>query len=176
MFFAYSDIYALPSMIEKFCKNQGFDFCAGDMIEEETVEKQKTQRAITASEREILTRLIEKEKQLKARENILVRRQKQLKTLEEDLQNQIGQLEKLQQEVKKDINRKKVQDREQLNKLVEFYEKMEPAKASASIEQLNIKIAVQILLKIKEQQASNILAQMDPQKSARLVEEIARKK
>lgn len=175
MFFAHSEIYALPSFIEKLCKQQGFDFCTGSLLKEKTVKQKEVQRPITESEKQVLIRLIDKEKQLKARESVLERKQKQLKTLEEDLQRQITQLEKLQKEVEKDINRKKIQDRDSLNKLVEIYAKMEPAKAAASIEQLNIKIAVQILLKIKEQIASNILSQMDAKKSARLAEEIARK-
>ena len=53
---------------------------------------------------------------------------------------------------------------------------MEPAQAAASIVLLNIKTQVQIMLKIKEQQASNILAEMDAQNSARLIEDMTRKK
>ncbi|MBF0289274.1 MAG: hypothetical protein HQM14_15760 [SAR324 cluster bacterium] len=171
--FAYAAL-PLPSFVEGFCKDYGIDICAGEAKEEEGQKKEK--RTFTESEQEVLTRLFEKEKQLKAREIALNRRERRLKALEEDLQSQIAQLEKLQQEVEKDINRKKVQDREQLNKAVDFYAKMEPGKAAASIAQLNTKIAVQILLKIKGKQASAVLAQMEPEQSARLVEEIARKK
>lgn len=173
--FAYAAL-PLPSFIEDFCRNQGLDICAGETKPDAQKETKQKKRVFTESEKQVLTRLLEKEKQLKAKEIALNRRQGQLKALEEDIQGQIAQLEKLQQEVEKDIDRKKVQDREQLNKAVEFYAKMEPAKAAASIAQLNTKIAVQILLKIKEKQASAILAGMEAEKSARLIEEIARKK
>lgn len=178
MFFADLAYAALPlpAFIENFCKNQGIDLCAGEPPAEEQQQKvEPKKRTFTESEKEVLTRLLEKEKQLKARQIALDRRERQMKSLEEDLQGQIAQLEKLQQEVEKDIDRKKVQDREQLNKAVEFYNKMEPAKAAASIGQLNTKIAVQILLKIKEKTASAILAEMEAERSARLIEEIARK-
>lgn len=181
MFFAGFNTYAaaipLPGFVEDFCKGQNWGFCSGDPApEEQAKEAPKKKRTFTESEQQILTRLLEKEKKLKAKDNFLNRRESQLKALEEDLQSQIAQLEQLQQQVEKDIERKKVQDREQLNKAVEFYAKMEPAKAAASIAQLNVKTAVQMLLKIKEKQASDILAEMDPAQSAKLIEEIARKK
>lgn len=166
----------LPSFVETFCQKQGLDICAGEAPPEEQKPAEKKKQNFTESEKQVLTRLLDKEKQLKARQIALERRERQMKTLEEDLQEQISQLETLQQEVEKDIDRKKIQDREQLNKAVEFYDKMEPAKAAASVGQLNTKIAVQILLKIKEKNASAILAEMEPEKAARLIEEIARKR
>ena len=96
MFFAHSEIYAQIGFLEPYCKNLGLGFCAGNLLKEEAVEQKEVQRPITESERQVLTRLIEKEKQLKAKESVLARKQKQLKALEEDLQKQITQLENLQ--------------------------------------------------------------------------------
>ena len=166
----------LPQFVEKFCRNQGLDICSGEEAPQEQPPVEQEQQAFTESEKEVLTRLLDKEKQLRARQIALDRRERQMKALEEDLQEQISQLETLQQEVEKDIDRKKIQDREQLNKAVEFYDKMEPAKAAASVGQLNTKIAVQILLKVKEKNASAILSEMEPEQAARLIEEIARKR
>ena len=166
----------LPSFIENFCKKQGLDICAGDQQPETTTETKEPEKPLTSSEKVVLLQLREKDKQLKAKEKALNRREGQLKALEEDLQGQIAQLERLQVEIEKDIDSKKKQDTEQLLLTVKFYEKMDPGDAAKSMEQLNTKIAVQILLNIKDKQASAVLAEMSPEKSARLIEEIARKK
>ncbi len=180
MFIAHSNAQAassfLPEFVQDWCRKGGIDLCAGEPEEETPQEEKKKPRVFTESEQEILTRLLEKEKSLKAREIALNRRELQLKALEEDIQNQIAQLEKLQEEVEKDIERKKIQDREQFEKAVAFYGKMDPAKASESIAQLNTKTAVQILMKLKDKTSAEILANMDGAQSARLIEEIARKK
>jgi len=174
--FAYAAAIPLPSFIEDFCTNQGLDICAGEKKPEANKDQKPKAKPLTESEKSVLIRLREKDQSLLAKEKAINRRESQLKALEEDLQGQIGRLEKLQQEIEKDIDTKKKQDGEQLLLTVKFYEKMDPGKAARSIEQLNTKIAVQILLNIKDKQASAVLAEMAPEKSARLVEEIARKK
>ncbi|MBF0278011.1 MAG: hypothetical protein HQM13_09480 [SAR324 cluster bacterium] len=174
--FAYAAAIPLPSFVENFCKNQGLNICAGEQKPDTQKEQKAKEQPLTENEKLVLKRLREKNQLLIAKEKALNRREGQLKTLEGDLQGQIARLEKLQQEIEKDIDTKKKQDSDQLLLTVKFYEKMEPAKAAKSIEQLNTKIAVQILLNIKDKQASAVLAEMAPEKSARLVEEIARKK
>jgi flagellar motility protein MotE (MotC chaperone) len=74
-----------------------------------------------------------------------------------------------------DIENKKILDTEQLNKVVSFYAKMEAAKAAESIAEMSPKIAMQILMKIKDKKASEILGNMQPNKAAQLIEGIAKK-
>ena len=174
--FAYAAAIPLPSFIEDFCKNQGINICAGEQKPDVKKDQKAQEKPLTESEKSVLKQLREKNQLLLAKEKAINRREGQLKALEEDLQGQIARLEKLQQEIEKDIDTKKKQDGEQLLLTVSFYEKMDPAKAAKSIELLNTKTAVQILLNIKDKQASAVLAEMAPEKSARLVEEIARKK
>lgn len=178
MYLAQSSAWAiLPDSVKDMCREYNMSFCAGEEKKQPQEEQQqKKQRTFTESESQILTRLLEQQRKLKSREQDLQRREGQLKSLEEDIQAQIAQLEKLQAAVQQDIERKKVQDRQRLDKTVAFYEKMEANKAARSIERLNTRIAVQILMKLKDKTASAILADMNPEKAAHLIEEIARKK
>ena len=170
--------YSIPSPIEKLCAKFNIELCAGDEVLEET-ESNTTQapvaRNFTESEKEILTRLLEKEQKIQAQQTELNRRESHLKSLEEDIQRQILQLEQLQKQVEERINAKKTQDTAQLDKAVALYEKMEGKKAADSISKLNQKIAIQILMKLKDKTASEILSNMRAEDSARLVEEITKK-
>ena len=69
-----------------------------------------------------------------------------------------------------------MQDDAQLQQAVSFYEKMDPAAAAQSIANLDKKIAVSILMKLKVKQASLVLANMGAAQSADLIAEIAKKK
>lgn len=172
--------YSIPTSIAEFkqtlgslCADYGLDFCA---VDSDVQKKAKKPRKFTETEKEILTKLREQQDQLRLKSLELDRREGQLKTLQEDIQRQVSQLEKLQQEIEKDIAKKKTQDDAQLMKAVALYSKMDVAIAAQSLAKLDRKIAVNILKQMKEKQASLVLSSMGAAESARMIEEITRKK
>ena len=172
--------YSIPSSLEEFqqmfgnlCYEYGLDFCASPPKSEEEGNKRKE---FTETEKQILTRLSRQQSRMQEREMDMDRREQQLKALQEDVQRQISQLEKLQQEIERDIESKKTQDDALLDKAVSFYAKMDAATAAQSINQLETKVAVSILMRMKEKQAADVLSNIPPDQSAKLIAEIAKKK
>lgn len=171
-------VYSIPAFVENLCSKLHIGACskkdppaAPAQAPAPVVEPQ-----LTESERQVLVRLLEKQKQLQLKEQELERREAQLKTLHEDLQNQVIQLERLQEQVTQGIKTKETEDTQQLDKVVLFYGKMDPSKASASLAKLPPATAVKILMQLKEKQTSSILSQMEPTIAAKLVEEMTNKK
>ena len=162
----------VPNFVKDLCKKGNLEFCSPK--EEENVKKEKPLK-FTESEKQILTRLLEREKKLNAKEIALNRREQQLISLENDIKRQIQQLEKLQRSIQEDIDRKKIIDNEQFNKTVSFYERMEVGRASQSLASLKPEVAVKILIKLKEKTSAAILSQMEGAQSAKLIEMIASK-
>jgi len=172
--------YSIPTTIDEFketiggfCSDLGISFCS---VESDPKKKKKKPRKFTETEKEILTRLAEKQEKLRLRSLELDRREEKLKSLQEDIQQQVSQLEKLQQEIEKDIDKKKTQDNAQLIKAVALYSKMDAEIAAKSLAKIDRKIAVNILKQMKEKQASLILSRMGPDESASMIEEITKKK
>jgi len=172
--------YSIPTSIEEFkktigsiCTEYGIDFCAA---EQEEIKKKKKPRNFTETEQKILTRLAEHQKLLSARSLDLDRRENKLKSLQEDIQRQVTQLEKLQLEIEKGIEKKKNQNDSQLEKAVALYSKMDATTAAESMSKLDRVIAVNILKKMKEKQASLVLASMGASESADLIAEMTTKK
>ena len=172
--------YSIPSSLEEIqqkfgnlCYEYGLEFCASPPKSKGEGDKRKE---FTETEKQILTRLSRQQSRLQDREMDLDRREQQLKALHEDVQRQISQLEKLQQEIERDIESKKTQDDALLDKAVSFYAKMDAATAAQSINQLDIKVAVSILMRMKEKQAAEVLSNIPPNQSAKLIAEIAKKK
>ena len=173
--------YSIPTTLEegqqwigKICADFGIKFCAYVPQEDEADAKKPLR--LTATERQVLTRLVEQQENLERRGRDLDRRETQLQALQEDVQRQIVQLERIQQDIEQSIETKKAQDIEQLEKAVSFYTRMDPAAAALSIANLDQKTAVNILMRMKDKQASAVLESMTAERSSELIDSIARKR
>ena len=173
--------YSIPTtlkegqqLIGKICADFGIEFCAYVPQEDEADAKKPLR--LTATERQILTRLVEQQEALERRGRDLDRRETQLQALQEDVQRQIVQLERIQLDIEQSIETKKAQDIEQLEKAVSFYTRMDPTAAALSIANLDQKTAVNILMRMKDKQASAVLESMTAERSSELIDSIARKR
>ena len=173
--------YSIPTTLEegqqligKICADFGIEFCAYVPQEDEADAKKPLR--LTATERQILTRLVEQQEALEKRGRDLDRRETQLQALQEDVQRQIVQLERIQLDIEQSIETKKAQDIEQLEKAVSFYTRMDPGAAALSIANLDQKTAVNILMRMKDKQASAVLESMTAERSSELIDSIARKR
>ena len=173
--------YSIPTTLEegqqligKVCADFGIEFCAYVPQEDEADAKKPLR--LTATERQILTRLVEQQEALEKRGRDLDRRETQLQALQEDVQRQIVQLERIQLDIEQSIETKKAQDIEQLEKAVSFYTRMDPGAAALSIANLDQKTAVNILMRMKDKQASAVLESMTAERSSELIDSIARKR
>ena len=173
--------YSIPTTLKegqqwigKLCADFGIEFCAYVSQEDEADAKKPLR--LTATERQVLTRLVEQQENLERRGRDLDRRETQLQALQEDVQRQIVQLERIQQDIEQSIETKKAQDIEQLEKAVSFYTRMDPAAAASSIANLDQKTAVNILMRMKDKQASAVLESMTAERSSELIDSIARKR
>ena len=173
--------YSIPTTLEegqqligKICAEFGIEFCAYVPQEDEADAKKPLR--LTATERQILTRLVEQQEALERRGRDLDRRETQLQALQEDVQRQIVQLERIQLDIEQSIETKKAQDIEQLEKAVSFYTRMDPTAAALSIANLDQKTAVNILMRMKDKQASAVLESMTAERSSELIDSIARKR
>ena len=173
--------YSIPATLEegqqligKICADFGIEFCA--YVPQADGKDAKKPLRLTATERQILTRLVEQQEALEKRGRDLDRRETQLQALQEDVQRQIVQLERIQLDIEQSIETKKAQDIEQLEKAVSFYTRMDPGAAALSIANLDQKTAVNILMRMKDKQASAVLESMTAERSSELIDSIARKR
>ena len=173
--------YSIPATLEegqqligKICADFGIEFCA--YVPQADEKDAKKPLRLTATERQILTRLVEQQEALERRGRDLDRRETQLQALQEDVQRQIVQLERIQLDIEQSIETKKAQDIEQLEKAVSFYTRMDPTAAALSIANLDQKTAVNILMRMKDKQASAVLESMTAERSSELIDSIARKR
>lgn len=137
--------------------------------------KPKSQEALTETERQILLSLNERKRQLDQRDLLLNQREEQLRALRDNIQHQVTQLKRLQGEIEASMEAKKAQDAENLKKVVNLYNGMDPKKAAGKFEKLEPKIAVMILLDMNQRKAAALMEELPPDIAKRITEEIVRK-
>jgi flagellar motility protein MotE (MotC chaperone) len=132
----------------------------------------------------VLRGLEDKKTAIDKQQKILDKQRKDLAVFEEQIDEKINQLTKLQEQIKSDLailNQKKSEKEQQqeaqyeakVGKLVKIYAAMKPKDAAQKINELNLEVAQEIFLRMREASASQILAFVDNEKAAKISERLA---
>jgi flagellar motility protein MotE (MotC chaperone) len=145
-------------------KRRGFldDLLNLPKISTEGMDKDEVGRYFTMLER--------KQSQIENRIHILSTREEQLKNLEKSVDEKIKKLEDEMIFFQQTIQKEKQLQGERLDKLVEFYQKMEAKKAAAVFEKLDKDLVVSLFNRFPQKQTTQILALMNPDRSVELSE------
>ena len=133
------------------------------------------QEALTDTERQILLSLNERKRQLDQRNLLLNQREEQLRALRDNIQHQVTELKRLQEKIEASMEAKKAQDAENLKKVVGLYNGMDPKKSAEKFQDLEPKVAVQILLAMNQRKAAQLLEALPPDVAKRITEAIVSK-
>ena len=139
------------------------------------VARRPRQEALTETERQILLSLMERKRQLDERDTALNQREEQLRALRDNIQQQVTELKRLQTKIEASIEAKRTQDAENLKKIVNLYNGMDPRKAAEKLQRLEPKVAVQILMGMKQRKASQLLEALPPDNAKQITEAIVSK-
>jgi flagellar motility protein MotE (MotC chaperone) len=131
-------------------------------INTESMDKDEIGRYFTMLER--------KQSQIENRIQILSGREVQLKNLEKSLDEKIKKLEDEMTFFQQTVQKEKQLQGERLDKLIEFYQKMEAKKAAAVFEKLDKDLVVSLFNRFPQKQTTQVLALMNPDRSVELSE------
>ncbi len=145
-------------------KRKGFldDLLNLPKVDSENLKKDEVGRYLTLLER--------KQSQVENRISVLKAREDQLKSLEASVDQKIKKLEDEMSFFQQTIQKEKELQGERLNKLVEFYQKMEAKKAAPVFEKLDKDLVVSLFNRFPQKQSTQILSLMNPDKSVELSE------
>ena len=117
-----------------------------------------------------LNLLERKQSQVENRISVLKSREDHLKSLESSLDEKLKKLEEEMDYFQQTIQKEKEVQKDRLDKLVEFYQKMESKKAAPVFEKLDRDLVVALFNRIPQKQTTQILQLMNPDKSVELSE------
>ncbi len=145
-------------------KRKGFldDLLNLPKIDSENLKKDEVGRYLTLLER--------KQSQVENRIDILKSRETQLKGLEKSVDEKLKKLEEEMVFFQQTIQKEKQIQADRLDKLVEFYQKMDGKKAAPVFEKLDKDLVVALFNRFPQKQTTLILQLMNPDKSVELSE------
>lgn len=122
------------------------------------------------------TMLERKQSQVENRIKILTGREELLKDLEKSVEEKIKKLDDEMLFFQQTVQKEKQLQADRLDKLVEFYQKMEAKKAAAVFEKLDRDLVVSLFNRFPQKQTTQILSLMNPDRSVELSEYYGRLK
>lgn len=135
----------------------------------------------------VLRGLEEKKKAIESQEAGLKQAKKELEAFEEQLDEKLSSLKELEKQIKQDMEllaQKKSQKEQEeeaayeakIGRLVKMYAGMKPKQAAEIVNKMNLEVAQEIFLRMREASASGILAFVDSEKAAKISERLAFKR
>jgi flagellar motility protein MotE (MotC chaperone) len=114
--------------------------------------------------------------ELEKREEGLEREKTALLAIQEDINKKIAILTGLRNEIRAEMAREKTYKGQRLKHIIKAYSAMKPQKAASLIEKLDMDFAIELLSNMKGDIVGNILSFLDPQRAAKISEELASQK
>jgi flagellar motility protein MotE (MotC chaperone) len=145
---------------------------SADSAPEPSVAKEP-KRTWTDEEVSLFTKLEERKKDLDTREASLNKLEEELQKQKEDLEKRLASLEDVRGKIAAKLEDKVKSDGDKVTALVSVFSNMKPAQAAKIIEGLNEDLAVEVLTKMKNKSAAEILNTMDSEKAKHLSERFA---
>ena len=123
-------------------------------------------------ERELVSSLLEEQKELQDREIFLKSEEKRLNSLKDEILSKFAELRIVQEKLTGFLEQiKEIRD-ERYKNLAKVYESTPPAQASAMLEKLDKKTAAAIIMNMSTKKAGAIWGYVDPQKGVDITKEI----
>lgn len=126
-------------------------------------------------ERELLTLLQKKRRELDSREDAIKIEEEKMLALKKEIIEKIDLLKSLDTQLSAKIDVEQAGDAKRLKELAKVYEATPPQKAAAMLEKLEIATAAGITINMKRERAGLIWGFLSPQKAVDITREITKK-
>lgn len=129
--------------------------------------------AFSSSEIELLQSLAKRRDALDGREKDIAMREALLKAAEQEIDSKLKELAKLKTEMEELIGKQGKEEEARVQSLVKIYENMKPADAARIFDQLDMRILLDVVGRMKERKVSPVLANMSPEKAKDITTQLA---
>ncbi|MDC4205729.1 MAG: hypothetical protein MPW13_15340 [Candidatus Manganitrophus sp.] len=113
-------------------------------------------------------------KRARKRSQELDQKEERLRLMEQEVGQMLKKYSEIREALEEKEKKRKLTEDEQLGRLAKMYAVMPPEEAAARIEKMDESLALNLLEKIKEKSAAQILTNLSPVKAAKLTEKLAR--
>ena len=114
--------------------------------------------------------IIQKKAKFEKEEKRIAEKKSELLAIQDDINKKIVELTKLRDEIKQEKAQKKAAEEQQFKHLIKIYSAMKPRNAADLIDKLDIKLAIELLSRMKGDDVGKILSFVKIEKAAKISE------
>ncbi len=114
--------------------------------------------------------IIQQKAEFEKEEKRIAQKKVELLAIQDDINKKIATLTKLRDEIKAEKDKKNAAEEQQFKHLIKVYSAMKPQNAADLIEKLDIKLAIELLSKMKGDNVGKILSFVKIEKAAKISE------
>lgn len=126
------------------------------------------------AEEDLAHYLLKKKAEIEKKEAELNQREQDLKDLQHLIEKRIKKYTQILEEMNEILKRIEKEKKTRIEKIVQTYEKMDPAEAAIRISEMDTEMGIKILAGMKPRKAAKVLSEMEPEKAADYTTRITR--
>jgi len=130
------------------------------------------QKLFTEAEMQVLTALKKREEELKVKEALHEQRAKELKSLSQQIEQKLDQMRRLQAEIETRQSDRKELDEKDISRMVKYYETMDPERTAVFFNQMDRVTATHLIMRMNPRKASAVLELLDPKVAVDITERV----
>jgi len=134
----------------------------------------KGEAKFTDADVKVLTQLKVREAQLEKRELEFSKRTGELKLLSQQIEQKLDQMRSLAGKIEAIRDERKKMDERDVSRMVKYYETMTPDNTAAFINKMDRLTAMQILMRMNPRKASAVMQLLDPKVAVEITERVTR--
>ena len=170
--FAIQPVYSMTTMKGWVNKIRPGTFETEDATSD-TDEYQKEAHQYSEAEIQVLTALKKREEELRKKEAIHQQKANELKTLAQQIEQKLDQMRKLSAEFEGMRETRKEMDEKDITRMVKYYETMDPEATAVFMNQMDRITAMHIIMRMNPRKASAIMQLMDPKVAVDITEKVS---
>ena len=170
--FAIQPVYSMTTMKGWVNKIRPGTFETEDATSD-TDEYQKEAHQYSEAEIQVLTALKKREEELRKKEAIHQQKANELKTLAQQIEQKLDQMRKLSAEFEGMRKTRKEMDEIDITRMVKYYETMDPEATAVFMNQMDRITAMHIIMRMNPRKASAIMQLMDPKVAVDITEKVS---
>jgi flagellar motility protein MotE (MotC chaperone) len=135
----------------------------------------RTAKSSSVTSAELLSHLEQREMELKRKEQNLQEQEQRLLQMQKEVEQKLQELIVIQKDIQSYRNEKAEAKNASIRSLAQIYGSMKPKEAAKLLENMDEKLAVNVLSTLKANEAAEVLAGMDIKKAAKISEALTQR-
>ena len=168
---ATSPAFAMSPVKDWINKIRPGTFETDDSAEEAKDSNQ--QQTFSESQLKLLTSLKKREEQLKQKDEAFQKRASELKSLSQQIEQKLDQMRKMTSEFEKKRRSRQEMDQKDISRMVKYYETMDPERTAVFFNQMDRLTAMHILMRMNPRKASAVMELIEPKVAVEITEKIS---